>query len=256
MLCLLSPAKSFNEKCTASICDKPVSFETEVQELVRELKKKSSTDLMELCGISEKLGVLNHKRYSDFDFPLSQQNRYRCLDYFHGDVYKSMNRAEWSKEDYVYAGEHLRILSGLYGLLNPMDQILPYRLEMGTKFGIGSNKNLYEFWDGKLAQLLNGQLEAHQSKFVINLASNEYVKAVPKKKLDFPMIQVDFKSIKNGKPKTIGILAKRARGSMTSWIVRNRIDCPEGLKEFHEDNYTFDISLSSQNNYVFVRNES
>ncbi|MCL4151343.1 UNVERIFIED_CONTAM: hypothetical protein GTU68_054084 [Idotea baltica] len=172
---------------------------------------------------------------------------------FKGDVYVGLQAQEFKKKDVTYANKHLRILSGLYGLLRPMDKIQPYRLEMGTSIKVGRKKNLYEFWGNKIADQLQESLSKHKNKSIINLASNEYFKAVKLDELKDQIIEVGFKEYRDGKLKFVSFNAKKARGLMSQYIIKNRISTLDGIKAFHLEDYAFDESLSSENHLMFTR---
>ncbi|PIR31987.1 MAG: peroxide stress protein YaaA [Alphaproteobacteria bacterium CG11_big_fil_rev_8_21_14_0_20_44_7] len=229
-----SPAKSKNHTQPQFLDD------TEI--LATEMRKKTSKDLQKLMSISEKLGDLNYQRFQDFSAPFTPKNAKQCIYAFKGDVYDGLDAESLSEKDIEFAQEHLRILSGFYGLLRPLDLMQAYRLEMGIKLKNPRGKNLYEFWGSKLSEELGDEL-------VINLASNEYAKAVkPKAEL-----VIDFKENKNGKLQTIGLFAKKARGMMARYIIQNRITSPAKIKKFSEGGYQFREDLSDDKCFCFVR---
>lgn len=260
MLILLSPAKSLNY-------NSPIfhpnftfpQFEKETKKLATELKKFSVSDLEKLMGISKNLAELNFARFKNFSIKFDLKNAKQALLAFDGDVYKPIAVEKFSADDFAFAQKNLRILSGFYGLLRPLDLMQPYRLEMGTDFkktifekDLGT-KNLYQFWGDKISQHLDLECENSGAKHIINLASEEYFAAVNPKKISTKIINVVFKENKNGIYKIVGIHAKKARGLMTNFVVRNKISNPEGLKKFGLEKYRFEKGLSDDLNFVFVR---
>jgi len=217
------------------------------------MKTVDVDEMMSLMKISENLAQLNYQRYQQMQFPLSKFKLLPSLLAFNGAVFQSMNVKSFSDDDWSYAQQKLRMLSGFYGLLRPMDGILPYRLEMGTKLEVGNNKNLYKFWDHKINNLLKEDIDANGDNVLINLASNEYFKAVVAKDIDARIITPTFKEYKDGKYKMIAIYAKMARGLMSAFIIKNKISNPEELKLFDIDNYTYNDQLSEGDNWVFTR---
>lgn len=193
-------------------------------------------------GISTKLAEINHKRFSNFSDKFNFENSKQALLVFNGDVYKPIEIEKFTKEDFDFAQKHLRILSGFYGVLRPLDLIQPYRLEMGTK-------NIYQFWGDKISQFLNNE----DAKHIINLASEEYFSAVNPKIISAKIINIIFKEKKNGTYRIVGINAKKARGLMTNFIIKNKISNPISLKEFAVEGYHFVKELSDENNFVFTR---
>jgi len=238
---LISPAKSldFESKFNCAISSQP-QFEKDAQKLADEMKNYSSKDLAESMNISPKLSELNFERWKNFKKNESRQ----ALLAFDGDVYAGIEKEKYGKKDFEFAQEHLRILSGLYGILRPLDLIKPYRLEMGF-----CGKNLYEFWNKKIAD----ELQKSDAQCLINLASEEYFGAVDRKKITKPIINIFFKEKKNGALKIIGINAKKARGLMTNFAIKNKITEAQKLKKFAQEKYEFDEKLSDKNNWVFVR---
>lgn len=236
MLTLISPAKTLDWSDPAIDLHSLPSFQKETFELVSLMKKKSVEDIKALMDISHDLAVLNKRRYLDFqkrfDFDTSKQ----ALLAFHGDVYTQIEVGTYTKEDYEFAQDHLRILSGLYGLLRPMDLIQPYRLEMGIRLENKKGKNLYEFWGSHIAKAIN---ESANNQPIVNLASQEYFKAVDTKKLKSPVVTPIFLEYRNGKYETIGLFAKKARGKMVNYIIKNRIEDPQLLKGFEEAGYEY-----------------
>jgi len=254
MLVLLSPAKTMNfERPNRAAGSQPM-FESDAQELATVLKSKSSQDLQDLMGISQNLGDLNYERYQEMKFKPQPDDARAALDVFEGDVYKGIDSQTMEEEHWQYAQHHIRILSGLYGYLRPLDYIQPYRLEMGTKLKIDENtKNLYDFWQPKLVDLLKNDLEDQDHNIIVNLASNEYFKAVPIKNLDTNVLEIKFKEWRDGKLKFITFYAKKARGLMARYMMDHAITQPEELKNFDVEGYQFESELSSEWEWVFTR---
>ena len=254
MLTLLSPAKTLDfSPMPEGLATTAPRFENDVEVLLARCKELSAADLAELMSLSEPLAQLNYERFQAMRLPFTPENSKACLLAFQGDVYKRLDAGTLSRRDLEWAQDHVRILSGLYGLLRPLDRIQPYRLEMGTRLDNERGANLYQFWGDKLADALN---EESDGAPVLNLASNEYVKAVPTDRLSSPMVTAVFQEMRDGKPKTIAFLAKKARGLMTRFVVENRIDEPEGLKDFGEEGYAFEPDLSTGDRLVFLRPDS
>lgn len=252
MLMIVSPAKKldFESNPPLNKFNQPDFLDVSKQ-LIKDLKVLKKSDLRKLMSISDNLAELNLKRYNDFKTPFSLKNAKQAIFAFKGDTYQGLNVESLNKKDLDYADKHLRILSGLYGILRPLDLMQAYRLEMGTNFGIGENKNLYEVWKEKNTQKINDDLKGN--KALINLASKEYFSSVDFNKIDKPIITPVFKEDKNGKLKIISFNAKRARGMMANFIIKNRITDIEKIKEFNIDKYKFDKSLSSESEFVFRR---
>ena len=261
VLILLSPAKTLNFETPAKSdrFSEPI-FLSDSKRLVEQLRQLSVREISSLMKISDKLSELNASRYQTWQPNFDTTNAKQALLAFQGDVYQGMNVDSFEREDFDFAQDHLRILSGLYGVLRPLDLIQPYRLEMGTKLAHAklqelSVNTLYEFWGDKLTEAINQQVEKLNSKIIVNLASNEYFKAVNAKLLEGEIITPVFKDWKNGKYKIISFYAKKARGMMTSYIIKNQIQDPEELKNFAEAGYSFNTELSDRNNLVFTRHE-
>lgn len=250
MLTLLSPAKKLLEieKPYIGEVSTPV-FNKKTSELAALLATKSHQEIADLMHLSSALASLNQQRYQNF----SESSLYPALYLFQGDVYQSMKAWNWEKDTVNFAQEHLLILSGLYGLLKPLDTIRPYRLEMGTALANACGKNLYEFWLHNITPELNRRLAASDNPLLINLASSEYSRAVDRSSLRFPVINIHFKERKGGQSKIIGVYAKRARGAMADYIMQNQLDNPVMLREFTGLNYHYDDVESSATDQVFVR---
>ncbi|RMG24392.1 MAG: peroxide stress protein YaaA [Bacteroidetes bacterium] len=255
MIILLSPAKKLDyspETAYTQQFSQP-DFIDQTKELVKLLAEKNPDELSELMHISPKLAELNHERYQNFSLPFSPENARQALLAFKGDVYQSLSLQEYTPEDFDFAQAHLRILSGLYGLLRPLDLIQPYRLEMGTRMPNPRGKNLYEFWGDRIARAIGEAMEAAGTHELVNLASNEYFKAVNTKLISGRIITPVFKDERNGQLKTIFLFAKQARGHMADYAIRNRISQAEDLKGFDRMGYRYHESLSTPEKWVFTR---
>ena len=253
MLMLVSPAKTLDYTGTDFDRSTLPAFLDRSQTLVKQLSRYSVEDLSELMHISDKLAKLNYQRYQDFETPFTPENAKQALLVFKGDVYKGMTVENYTEDDLAFAQDCLRILSGLYGVLRPLDLMQPYRLEMGTKLATEKSKNLYEFWGSQISNLLNADLEGDADPCVVNLASKEYFKSVDLKSLKARVLDIDFKENKAGSYKIVAIHAKRARGLMADYVIRNRIKTVEALQGFDLEGYTFRDSLSKPNRWVFCR---
>jgi cytoplasmic iron level regulating protein YaaA (DUF328/UPF0246 family) len=254
MLILLSPAKSLNFQ-TPSTPIKPTipAFLSDSKKLVDVLKKLSVKDLEKLMAISTKLSELNAKRFKDFSLPFNEKNSKPALFLFDGDVYQAMEISSYNKKDLDFAQNHLRILSGLYGVLKPLDLMQEYRLEMGTNLKKILGENLPQFWRKKIADSLNEELKHIKEKTIINLASEEYFAAVDAKKIDGKIINIIFKEKKGQSYKIIGLFAKKARGIMANFVIKNKIEKAADLKDFSAENYQFKKEFSDQSNWHFYR---
>jgi len=256
MLIVISPAKTLDYDSPAGTkMSTTPDFLDSSQELIEILRKYSKKDLMSLMSISDKIATLNYGRYKQWKLPLSTDNAKQAIYAFKGDVYTGLDIDQFNAADVKYCQKHLRILSGLYGLLRPLDLLFPYRLEMGTRLKNKSGANLYAYWGDVITDAINKELKKQKEPILVNLASNEYFKAVRAKNLKGELITPEFKEYKNGDYKMIGVYAKRARGLMSSYILRNRIESAEGLKEFNVDGYKFSKKLSTDNQYVFTRKQ-
>jgi cytoplasmic iron level regulating protein YaaA (DUF328/UPF0246 family) len=259
MIHLLSPAKSldFDSKLPTEDFSLP-KFLDESEKLITKLRKSSKNQLRELMSISEDLAQLNADRYQKWEGKKQISNESRqAIFAFTGDVYQGLQALEaLNNSDVDYAQSHLLILSGLYGILKPKDLIEPYRLEMGTKLKIGRKDDLYSFWGDKLTAQINEALKHHEEKVVINLASNEYFKAVDPKKVEGRIIQPEFKDAKNGQYKFITFYGKKARGLMSRYLIQNRISKLEDIKGFDLEGYRYNAELSKENKPVFTREEN
>ena len=250
MLLVISPAKTLDYSNPEYSSHSQPDFPSEVNDLVGVLKKKSASQISKLMHLSDTLASLNVERYKNFTETFSPDNSKQAVLAFKGEVYAKMEADQFSAEDLEFAQQHLRILSGLYGLLKPLDLIQPYRLEMGTPLKTKKGTNLYQYWGTKISKALN---EAGQGKTLVNLASQEYFKAVDQKTLKLPVITIHFKESKTGKYQVVGFFAKQARGLMARYAILNRVTDPEQLKVFGEEGYEFSAPLSTAQDWVFVR---
>jgi cytoplasmic iron level regulating protein YaaA (DUF328/UPF0246 family) len=256
MLIFLSPAKSLDYTPPPLVATHTQpAFLKQSETLIRQLRKLSPAELANLMSISDPLALLNFNRYADWKLPFAPENAKQAVLAFDGDVYDGLAAKTLSAADLDFAQQHVRILSGLYGILRPLDLMQPYRLEMGTKFANKGGKDLYAFWGERLLGAINAELEAMPRPVAVNLASEEYFKAAVGRKFKGQLIQPVFEDWKNGKYKIISFYAKRARGLMTRYAVLNRLDEPEGLKEFDYDGYAFAVESSDDKTWVFRRRE-
>ncbi len=218
------------------------------------LKQYDNIELQELMNISDKIAQLNTVRHQHWSYPFNH-NAKPAIYLFNGDVYQGLDADSLNKNEILYLNHHMGILSGLYGLLKPLDLILAYRLEMGIKLKINQKDNLYQFWDNHITNLINQILKENNFNTLINLASEEYFKVVNKQKIHADIITPKFLDYKNGQYKIISFYAKKARGMMTRFIAQNQLENPEDLKAFNQDGYYFSASQSDKNTWVFLRNE-
>ena len=252
MKIVISPAKSLNFESPLPVQKHTDSlFLKEAETIQKTLKKKKPKQLMELMDISEKLADLNWERNQNWSLPFTAENARPAIYAFDGDVYTGLDAYTLPVEKLEVLQAKLRILSGLYGVLKPLDLMQPYRLEMGTSLPIGTKKNLYEFWKKKVTQSLNDELQEHE--IFINLASNEYFSAVDTKTLKAHVITPEFKDYKDGKLKMISFFAKKARGLMVRYIIDTNAETIDDLKQFNYEGYAFDANLSKGNTLVFTR---
>ena len=253
MYVLISPAKKLHNDTSLIEGMTHPSLLEDSELLVTEARRKTVPELQKLMGISDKLATLNVQRFKSFSTPFTPDNAKPAVLMFAGDTYVGLDATSLTEKDLEYAQQHLGILSGLYGLLRPKDLMQAYRLEMGTKMKTKRGGNLYSFWGDKITQQINAHLKSHEKKAVINLASKEYFSSVHEDKLLGTVITPVFKENRNGKLKIISFSAKRARGTMARYIIKNRIEEPEGLLSFREDGYRYQQDLSDEQNWVFVR---
>ena len=249
MLAVISPSKTQDFAPTDISAYTQTRQINQSEELVNILKGKTQDEISNLMSISDKLSKLNFDRFQTFATPFTLRNAKQALLAFKGDVYNGIDAPSLSQEDLEFAQDSVRMLSGLYGVIRPLDLIAPYRLEMGTRLVNSKGKNLYEFWGDQISNVLNDD----ESEVIINLASNEYFKGIDKKALNAKIINIAFKELKNDKYKIIGIYAKRARGLMVNYIIKNRLIKPELLKAFDVEGYQFREELSDTLTWVFTR---
>lgn len=257
MLSVISPAKTLDFE-TPSTTDKVTQpgFLDHSKPLIKILRDYSPQQLSDLMGISDKLAGLNAARFAEWHPPFTLDNAKPAAQAFQGDVYTGLEATSFSDSDNHFAQQHLRILSGLYGLLRPLDLIQAYRLEMGTKLPNEAGNDLYTYWKPTLTQALNSAILESGSKVLVNLASNEYFKAIDIKKLDARVITPVFKDEKNGTFKIISFYAKKARGLMGAWIIKQQINDPGQLANFDVAGYRFDAATSQGDTLVFTRKEA
>ena len=254
MLITLSPSKGqdFSEAPLSKKHTKPADLK-DSELLIKELRKIKSKKLQQMMVISENIATLNVDRYKTFTTPFTTKNAKQAIFAFKGDVYGGLELESFNEDDYAYAQDHLRILSGLYGCLRPMDLIQPYRLEMKTKLKNERGDNLYQFWDERITKSINKELKKQKEAVLVNLASNEYFKSVKPKLLEGRLLNINFKETKEGKTRVVAIFAKRARGMMADYIIRNRVENPEHLKKFKLGGYKFNTALSDDKQWTFER---
>lgn len=252
MLILISPAKTldFQSEVHTSLSSKPI-FEDKADQIVAVLKKYNPGKLSEIMSVSDSLASLNYDRFQSWNSPETPARQ--ALLAFKGDVYIGLDAQSMTDGDLIFAQKHLRILSGLYGVLHPMDLIKPYRLEMGTSLIVKKTTNLYDFWKQHISKSIQMELKSMKSNLIINLASNEYSKSVDIKALKIDLVSPEFKDYKNGDYKIISFFAKKARGLMSSFIIRNRISNADDIVAFAEEGYVFNNKLSKPGKPVFTR---
>jgi hypothetical protein len=254
MLTLLSPAKKLNmDYVETAVPHSQPRLGDDTRELASLAKLQTVDDLKRLMHISDQLATRNFERFQSFNLDNKSNNAKPAGFAFDGDVYWGLEADTLSDDTLSYAQDHLRILSGLYGVLRPMDVIQPYRLEMGTKMVNGRGQSLYDFWGTRIADRLNDDLTGHPDATIVNLASNEYYKAVDAKALRRNVIRAKFLNVKDNEARSLMYYAKHARGSMARWIMENRVDQPEGLKDFNIGGYSLDAGASTEEELVFSR---
>ena len=257
MLTVLSPAKKLSKECfvKTDLYQSP-QFLKESKSLVKDLKKMTPLDLMSLMRISENLAELNWERLQQWDETFEPENSREAIFSFMGDTYSGLNAESLSAQDLGFAQNNIRILSGLYGVLRPLDLMKPYRLEMGTKFANARGKNLYDYWEDSLSNHIKKELIGHKENVVLNCASLEYFKVIDRPSLDINVITPQFKDMKNGQYKMISFFAKKARGMMARFIIQNRIENVNDIRTFDLGGYSYNKSLSTPNQPVFTRSQS
>ena len=254
MIIVLSPAKTLDYEFESTHEYSVPAFLNQSSKLIGELKEKEPKDIASLMGLSDKLATLNYDRYQSWSASkkVSVDSKPSML-VFKGDVYQGLKAEDLSKSEMKFAQKHIRILSGLYGILRPLDLMKPYRLEMGTKLQTSQGKNLYEFWGNKVQKNVLDELNNHKSDLLINLASKEYFTVLGKLPEDINVVTPIFKDYKNGKYKIISFYAKKARGLMSRWIIQNKITDFEDLKNFNVDGYKYSKAESTITTPVFLR---
>jgi uncharacterized protein len=256
MLTVLSPAKKLDlePQDYPGVASEP-SLSSHTKILARAAKKLSVSELQDLMKLSDNLAELNFDRFKAFRLNGRSNSSKPAMLTFNGNVYEGLDAASLSATDVEFSQDHVRILSGLYGVLKPMDKIQPYRLEMGRKLTTERGSNLYQFWGPTLAETLMNDMSDHTDKTIVNLASNEYFKAVDKKALDAPVIEAKFLNIKDGQARNLMFFGKRARGLMARWIVDNRIDSADDLRDFNVEGYQYNKLQSTLEQMIFTRKQ-
>ena len=254
MLAIISPAKTldYNSPAPTRKHTEP-RFLEDSSELIDELREFAPPDVADLMGISSKLAELNVERYATWRTPFTRRNARQAILAFKGDVYLGLDAYSYTERDFTWAQKHVRILSGLHGLLKPLDLIQPYRLEMGTRLKNGRGSDLYEFWGDKVTDALNEAIAAQKQPLLINLASNEYFNVLDAGRIDARIVTPTFRDLKNGRYKFLSFFAKKARGAMTSYIVRNRVSTLKALRAFDWQGYRFSKEQSRADEWVFLR---
>ena len=254
MLMVISPAKDLDYQSPLSVTafSQPALLDQSL-ELMPYCRELTPVQLSGLMHISDKLAGLNAARFAQWSTPFTPDNARQAVFAFNGDVYQGLQASSLKQKELDYAQQHLRILSGLYGVLRPLDLMQPYRLEMGTSLANSRGKNLYQFWGSRISQELNQQLEQLKSDMVLNLASLEYFKAVDKKTLNAKVLNVEFKDFKNGQYKVISFFAKKARGLMARYVIEQKIDQVDGIKQFSSGGYQYSAVDSKVDKLVFTR---
>ena len=254
MLIVVSPAKTLDYDTPPKTQKFTIpDYLDDSAELIHRMRELSSLDISELMKVSTKIADLNFDRFEAWNKKFTQKNAKQAVLAFKGDVYTGLDAENFTAKDFTFAQKHFRMLSGLYGVLRPLDLMQAYRLEMGTRLSTDRGKNLYEFWGDEVTEGLNAQLKAIKSKYLINLASNEYFKVVRPKVLKAEIITPAFKELKNGDYKMIGVYAKKARGLLSRYIIQNQLSDIEDIKSFDMDGYKFNKKVSEGNNWVFTR---
>ncbi|GAA4651467.1 peroxide stress protein YaaA [Kistimonas scapharcae] len=257
MLIVISPAKTLDYDTPPVITDYTTpDFLNDSAELIEQLRTLSPADIGSLMSISDKLAGLNAARFEAWHPPFSPDNAKQAVLAFKGDVYTGLDAETLSADDFAFAQNHLRILSGLYGLLRPLDLMQAYRLEMGTRFANTRGKDLYAFWGNRITERLNQEMQQQTDNVLVNLASNEYFKAIKPAAFEGEIFTPVFKDLKNGQYKIISFYAKKARGLMVRYIIDNKITRVEDLKGFDYEGYTFNGEMSQGNEWVFTRDEA
>ena len=253
MIVLISPAKTLDLNPSELKLHSMPRMLADSEKLVKVLKKKSKNSLKKLMGVSDNIATLNVERFQNYETPFTPDNSKQAILAFKGDVYLGLDASSFEEKDFEFAQNHLRILSGLYGILKPLDLMQAYRLEMGTSLKTGRKKNLYEFWDTKITDLINEDLANTKQDIILNLASQEYFHAVKPAKLNGRLVTVHFKENRNGVFKVISFSAKKARGTMARQIIKNQILDVEAIKKLNIDDYIYNPEMSEGDNLVFTK---
>ena len=254
MIIVLSPAKTLDYDFEANNKHSVPSFLGQSSELIKQLKQKEPKDIASLMGLSDKLASLNYDRYQSWTASKKASNDSKpSMLVFKGDVYQGLDAQSFGARDLNFAQKHLRVLSGLHGLLRPLDLIQPYRLEMGTRLTTRRGSNLYQFWGDKVTDNINKALAQQTSKVLVNLASNEYYKVVQPARIMGQILNINFKELRDGKYRFVSFSAKKARGLMARYMIDNRITQPNQLRQFDVENYAFNDALSSEDEWIFTR---
>ncbi len=254
MLITLSPSKgqNFDDRAPTSTHSQARQLDDSLL-LINEARGYSAEQIKSLMSVSDNIAQLNFDRFASFSAPFDANNAKQAIYAFKGDVYSTIEADTYNEIELGYAQSHLRILSGLYGALRPLDLIQPYRLEMKTKLPNPRGDHLYAFWGSKITQMLNADMAQQQEQTLVNLASNEYFKAIKPKELDGKVLHINFKETKEGKTRVVAIFAKRARGLMANWLIKNQIEDSKFIQDFNEDGYQYDASLSDDAQLTFTR---
>ena len=254
MFAVISPAKKLNfDPLNSKVPHTMPGMLDDTLELMKTTRTLEPKDLSGLMKISDNLAELNYARFQNFSTPFTSENSKQAVLAFNGDTYTGLDAGTMKSADLKFAQKHLGILSGLYGLLKPLDLMQPYRLEMGTRLKNPRGKDLYAFWGESITDAINAAVKSAKNPVLVNLASNEYFKSVKTKTLVPSIITPVFKEIKNGEPKIVSFMAKRARGMMARYIIDERLTAPEGMKDFTVGGYTYREALSTESNWVFTR---
>lgn len=250
---IISPAKKLDYSPVEKNLDSTIpSLLEHSNELIKDLKSLNPQEVSLLMSLSDKLGALNYERFQEWETPFTKSNSKQAILAFKGDVYQGLDAESLSETELIWAQKHVRILSGLYGILKPMDLMQPYRLEMGTKFATKRGQNLYDFWNSIITEELNKQFSSDNTN-LLNLASNEYFKSINVSELKANVISPVFMDKKNGKYKIISFFAKKARGLMTRYVIKNRIEDITDIQNFEDGGYCFNEAMSEDNKPVFCR---
>lgn len=256
MLAILSPAKSLDyDSPLATRKFSEPSFVTESEILIKRLQKFTPDEISSLMGISDNLAELNHRRYAEWRPEFEPASARPAVLAFRGEVYLGLEGPSLSERDFTWAQKHVRILSGLHGLLRPLDRIRPYRLEMGTKLGTKKGANLYDFWGSKVTEALNAAIQSQEDDILVNLASDEYYRVLQPDAINARILKIHFREWKNGQYKFLSFFAKKARGSLVRYMIDHRVKTLKALRNFDYDGYVFNPALSQGDDWVFTRKQ-